>query len=211
MFKTTIDGKEVKVVFSHQRAMYEGQLTRPDIRWKEGHIQTVRIPVYAITFCFFGDTCVGMGWCSYADQSRYSKEVGRQAALRNALACTLKRAGKKDRDVARERGQVWEDYFRAGSRRNKTNPLVIGRAIHRLAKAGLVTPGYIVPVWRNEFAPPDSIHWKVPEPSETGMLTDPLVPLPRDSDAPDPQLPWELGGQGMPDHIIHHLNEREED
>jgi len=200
MFKTKIDGKEIKVTFDHQRAAYEGQLTRPESRWgKKNGFHTVRTPVYAITFCFFGDTCVGMGWCSYEDN--FSKEIGRRVALRNALACTLKRSGRTDHDVASERAQVWEDYFRAGSRKNRTNPLVIGRALHRLAQDGLVSGYYIKPTWRTDSEA---------APSEIGMLTDIPVPMPRDADFHDPQLPWELGGQGMPDHIINHLNEREE-
>ena len=174
MFQTTIDSKPVKVEFQHQRAAWYGQLTRPEA-YKD---RIARVPVYATCFCFFNELCVGVAFCSYSDQRHYSKEIGRQVALKNALHTALKRSGKTDRSVASERAQVWEDYFRASTRKQKCNPLVIERGIRQWRELGTL---------------------------EVKPLSG-AVPMPTDTDTPPPPLPWKLGGQ-MPNDVIAHLNE----
>lgn len=185
MFKTHIDGKEVKVEFQHQRAAYRGQLTRPEVRKVKKKTTVVRVPVYANCFCFFGELCVGLSFCSYSDEKRYSKGIGRQVALKNALKSVLKRSGRKDHDVAEERAQVWEDYFRARKVMGTSiHPLVVERTIRRMQEARL----------RSEFT----------------MLTEIPAPMPTDSDAPSTSIPWRLGGHSMmSDEAIAHLNEED--
>lgn len=82
----------------------------------------LRIPVFAVTFCFFGEICVGVAYCSYADEKRYSREIGRRTALKNAMKNALKRNGKEDHIVAKERKEVWEDYVKARAT-NRINQL----------------------------------------------------------------------------------------
>lgn len=117
MFKTMIGEKEVKVTFSHQKAAHVGQLTRPEIKRVKllrGLAHTnivVRVSVFAVTHCFFDEECVGVAFCSYSDQHRWSKETGRVVALKNALVTKLKRTGKNDTEVAAQRRRVWYDYY----------------------------------------------------------------------------------------------------
>jgi len=143
MFTTKIDGKEIKVTFQHQITTASAPLTRPEMKrvHKRDYMgivqhfdwETIRVPIYANCFCFFDDMVVGVAWCSLSDRKRYSKEIGRQLSLRSALKSTLKRSGRKDDIVAEERAGVWDSYFRSSTTRAKTNPLVIGRALHRMA------------------------------------------------------------------------------
>lgn len=177
MFKTMINGKEVKITFQHQRATYKGQLTRPD-RMATREMVTIRKAVYAQCFCFFNSLCMGVAFCSYSDEKRYSKETGRQIALKDALKNTLRRSGKADSSVAAKRAQIWEDYFRTKIKKY-VNPLLIERGIRRQTAAlGRLN----------------------------GMLTDIPTPMPLDRD--ETSIPWRLGGHSaMNGEVIGHLNE----
>lgn len=185
MFTTKIDNNLIGVVFQHQRAAHVGQLTRPEI-WttREGKIDTKRVAVQAVTYVFFNDTCTGVAFCSYADQ--FNREVGRRIALKNALNTVLKRSGKNDRIVAEERAQVWEDYFRASTMKQRCNPLVMGRSLHRMANDP--RPGHLVTF------------------GEGGNGFTNAPPL---SDHDAPRLPWALS-QPMTGEVIEHLNNQDQ-
>jgi hypothetical protein len=129
MFKTMIEGKEVKVTFQHQRAAHVGQLTRPGRLTKDWDL--TRVAVYGVSFCFFDDRCVGIAYCSYSDRDRYSKETGRVVSLKNALGGVLERSGKNDIEGKEGRARVWLDYYATKQRQRSEGALI--DAIKRIA------------------------------------------------------------------------------
>ncbi len=189
MFTTKIDQKEIKVTFQNQKAAHRGQLTRPEVRPIKKPIlgeyfanEIVRVPVYAVCYCFFNGVCVGVAFCSYSDEKRYSKETGRCLALKNAFKeSVLLRTGKKDHLVAEERAQVWEDYF--FMKKGTMNPMLIERGIQRIA--------------RRHF--------------QEGLPTNEPVPFPSEKDLNHTSIPWRLGGHSaMNDETIAHLNHEDQ-
>ena len=111
MFKTLINGKLTKVVFSHQKTSDSAPLTRPGFNGLDWDPK--RTPIFAVTWCYFNDKPMGVSYCSLSDASRYSKDVGRRVALRRALQKVLPRQGRLDRPAISARRRVWIDYNQA--------------------------------------------------------------------------------------------------